>query len=693
MESVTLGNLLYIDTESDPDTKALESVQWRFHGRSDVITEFTADTWQVLAELWNESSGVVMWNAPYDLGALSGGFGDLNTWEWVPGKPIGNYWHLSIFGNEYKVKRLGGHRNLIKPFNRSRSPSGIPYAQKGKRKAKGIKSTPVIDGLKLWSILVDDGRTGLSRDLKSIAERELGIKTIPWSREAGETLEYRLQDVDILESVFHVFLQKISNIGDLADYTPEQWCFIKSPATFVKNAYESAYPELRAIRARNDARDSESGLKNALETAYHGGITLSLVRGTVENTSWFDLKGAYASVISFLNTDKWIEYEWEPVNPSDADIHNRDIPLLCEVRSTAVISSINKSLKIFSTKKPHKSWYWNFDIAALKLLFPESRWEVLRVFKPVPMNDVDSSLPEAWNRLKDEEKRQNGRTTLYDYYKFLSNTSYGIKAQRVPFTTNHTNLVIAGIITSRVHLSLIEMVDECIRMGMKWLYSDTDSVCMSGAVPDDAEERINARIAPMVAECEGVGFTSQILSLKRYTSLGGRYLSGEPAPDKVRLHGKGRYKIGQSTILDGLSGNIGNEPLYIAQLAANTELTMTQLKNAFPPCERHVHPFAFHTNIPTERKLKEWFFGWFAHLDTKTTYPIGATASEEYSRGFWEFESYLKAARFFGSKLDESGAVEDLAGNVGLWDEEVRYLFDYQNRDAPNMGETVGIPP
>ena len=125
---------------------------------------------------------------------LSSGFGDLNTWEWVPGKPTGNYWHLSIFGNEYKVKRLGGHRNLIKPFNRSRSPSGIPYVQKGKRKAKGIKSTPVIDGLKLWSILVDDGRTGLSRDLKSIAERELGIKTIPWSREAGETLSiaYRM---------------------------------------------------------------------------------------------------------------------------------------------------------------------------------------------------------------------------------------------------------------------------------------------------------------------------------------------------------------------------------------------------------------------------------------------------------------------------------------------------------------------
>jgi len=39
---------------------------------------------------------------------------------------------------------------------------------------------------------------------------------------------------------------------------------------------------------------------------------------------------------------------------------------------------------------------------------------------------------------------------------------------------------IAGMITARSHLALIEMVDECRRHGLVWRYSDTDSVCVTG---------------------------------------------------------------------------------------------------------------------------------------------------------------------------------------------------------------------
>lgn len=662
---------LYIDTESDPATKRVETVQYRFRGTHGIISEFTRDSWSFLAALWQQADGVVMFNAPYDLGVLSSAFPGLNSFAWVNGD-YGNYWNLRIFGDHYKVRRIAGHRNLITAFAREHTPEFEKLSHRSR-----AKSTPVIDVLKLWSILVDDGRNG-SISLKALIKRELGREAIPYSPEAAATDAYRYQDVDCLEEVWHRFLDRVAGIADVAGYGPEEWAFVKTPATCTKLAYENAYPHLRAMQGRNDESDAEHGLSGALETAYHGGITIALHRGLLPNTAWFDLKGAYASVISFLNTDTWLEYTWE--HGGYEQIESREIPVLCRVETDAHIASVNKSLKIFRTRQKQRSWYWNFDVQTLKILFPDARITLLDCYRPLPGNPCEQSLPAEWNRLKDEEKARNGKTTLYDYYKFLSNTSYGIKAQRSPFRTVHTNLVIAGIITSRVHLSLVEMMDECRSCGMRWLYSDTDSVCLQyGTIPDDIEDRINARIAPMRAECEGIGFHTRILSLKRYVSAGGRYLDGRPAGDKIKLHGKGRYRISPKFILDCVTNQRcdDHKPLVIGQLAANTAVTLKQLINAYPPCESHVHPFAFHTNIPTERSLSEWFWSWYAHSDTKLSLPDGdVPVTAEYSREFMTFETYAEALRFWNAQLpDEPVEPETIAGGYTAWDEEMRFAF------------------
>ena len=674
MESVEKYSLLYIDTESDPSSKRLLSIQWRFKGAHGIIEKFNDETHTFLAGLWAEASGVVMFNAPYDLGALSGGFPGLNSWEWIAGE-YGSYYRLVLFGNAYKVRRISGFRNLIKPYRRLASPSGVPYSKKSPRP----HSTPVIDLLKLWSILIDDGRDG-SISLKSLIKRELGVEPIPYSEATALTNAYRYQDVDRLEELFQVFLSHVDDIGALSGYTAEDWCFVKTPATFTKKAYEAAYPELSTWRKDNVTRDHDAHLTAALEEAYHGGITLALHRGTVDNTVWFDLKGAYASVIEHMNTDRYLTYSWEVISPDSPLISSRESPVLCKVSSSAVLTSINKSLKIFTVDALHTLWLWNFDIAALRLLFPDAIITVLEAYQPIPLNPCESSLPAVWNGLKDAEKKAHGKTTLYDYYKFLSNTSYGIKAQRSPFTTAHTNMTIAGIITSRVHLALLEMVDECRLMGMKWLYSDTDSVCMqfSGPVDESMVSRLNARLSPIAADCEGHSCTTRILSLKRYTSVSGLMISGKPAPEKVRLHGKGRYRINQKFIRDGMAHGVTSVmPLVVSQIAANTAVTMKQLVKAFPPCAAHIHPFAFQPNLPSDRTLSEWFLAWYAHIDTKMTYPDSGTVSDEFSREFWNFPSFYIARRFWGEKTrDTPGEPEDLAAGIGEWDEEVSWLYE-----------------
>ncbi|MBA7572565.1 hypothetical protein ES708_14348 [subsurface metagenome] len=673
MESLTPSNILYIDTESDISTKQPLSIQWRLAGEHGILTGFTRADYTFLRSLWYASDAVMMFNAPYDLGVLSNCFPGLNTWRWIK-QVDGGYWDMRLFDHRYRVRRIGGFRNMIHPFGVYATHEGKEY----KPKARKPKSTPVIDLLKLWSILVDDGRKG-SISLKALIERELRKPAIKYTPQTALTEAYRYQDVDCLEELWEVFLQRTSNIADVQGYSLEQWGFIKTPATFVKIAYENEYPDLKMMQRFNMIQDDKFGLKPGLEEAYHGGITIALHRGTLENTVWYDIHGAYANAIEHLNTDRYLQYHWEVVLPENDEINSLCSPILCRVETAAIMTSINKSLKIFRVKTPKILYMWNYDIQALKLIFPTALFRVLAAYKPIPHTEISEPLPARWSVLKEQEQRTNGKTTLREYYKFMSNTSYGIKAQRNPYITKHTNMAIAGMITARVHYALLKMVVTCQAAGMKWVYSDTDSICMqyTGRLPDNMEEELNAAIHPFTCECEGYGYTTKILSLKRYISEGGSLSPTQKAPDKIKLHGKSRYKITQKTIYDGVIKHIMNDkPVIISQLAANTEISMTQLLNACPFTTEFIHPFAFHTNIPGNKTLREWFHDWLAHIDTKTTFLSGARMDDQFPRGFHLFRTFYQAVKYFGGYLAEDDLEpEDLVGGFTDFDAEVRYLF------------------
>ena len=69
-------NLLFIDVETDERTFQVISIQWRYRGEHGIITEFTDETYAVLKSLWDQASAVVMWNALFDMGALSVAYPD-----------------------------------------------------------------------------------------------------------------------------------------------------------------------------------------------------------------------------------------------------------------------------------------------------------------------------------------------------------------------------------------------------------------------------------------------------------------------------------------------------------------------------------------------------------------------------------------------------------------------------------------
>ena len=62
---LSLDNVLFIDTESDPVTKQPQSLQWRYKGKSDVIVDFTKTNYEFVKKMWGESDAVLFFNAPY----------------------------------------------------------------------------------------------------------------------------------------------------------------------------------------------------------------------------------------------------------------------------------------------------------------------------------------------------------------------------------------------------------------------------------------------------------------------------------------------------------------------------------------------------------------------------------------------------------------------------------------------------
>jgi len=777
-------NLLFIDVETDERTFQVLSIQWRYRGEHGIITEFTGETYAALKSLWDRASAVVMWNALFDMGALSvaypdnvysatrragddgalsigvvrdaitlkpravnwgyrGKFGTIDNgfkvvdtlndssrlflksmWDTaarvrmhnpdidIPalqslfsGKPFGaltkvestagkhsygQNWKITVFGHYYHMRKTGGHFNFITPYNRVDGAVDDD--------GKGIKSTPVIDLLKLWAILIDSKNLSLS----AVAERHLQRDLIPYSAEAACTDEYRYQDVDVLDELVDVFLEKVSAIEDLDGYTCEMWSRVASPATFVKFAYERAYPTLRknpadrrtrSMREKNEQNDRRYNLTRALEDAYFGGITMSFYRGTLDNAIWYDIKGAYSRAIQVLNTDQYLAYDWRavPENQWEEAAYDRDQPALCQVTTDAIMASINKSLKIYRVQKPCLKWYWNFDVQALRLLFPDCMMTVERVYKPIPLNPVKTSLPAEWDRLKDEEQARNGKTTRREFFKLLSNTSYGIKAQRDPRPTAHTNLCIAGMITARSHLALIEMADECRKHGLIWRYSDTDSVCVTGEYFDGLTDAINERISPFTAECEGYDERVMIFSLKRYI----RRPDGDN-PD-IKVHGRGQYKVDKEDILayardgkrDWFDSNGEKALLEINQLSASTPLTMRTLENhlrvsgqlallARDGVTPTLFPFAFTTDVETDKGVDEFMADWYNHIDTKTTIEGGEgiiDSKGDYERGFHVFPSDAYARLYYGVIMVTSGDGDPDPAEMDITDKNVYDLF------------------
>ena len=625
--------LLVVDTESDSVTKEPISIQLKWGKYTEIIKNFSY--LERLNALWSNCEAVIMFNAPYDLGVLASLKGNAFKYN-------NEAWELEICGYKYRVKRINGFRNLIKPIGRA---------------------PPVIDVLKLWSILISD--TDIS--LKSLIRKELNETPIPYSEENAKTRAYQLQDVIQLEKIWGIFLKKVNNIPNLQGYGFDEWRKICTPATFAKIGYAEKYPLLKQWQEENDKENKDWGLTSALEEAYNGGITCALLHGTRDNTAWYDIHGAYAHVIEYLNMDIYKSYSWENAE------YLTDKPLLCFCETDAVLCRINDSLKIFRVRKPCKRYMWNYDIEAMRCLFSDVYISIERVYYPRPLNLVPRSLSALWSDLKEEEEKAHGKTTLREYYKFLSNTSYGITAQREPYRTIHTNMVIAGIITSRAHLILCQMIETARSYGCDWLYSDTDSICVDlhGTNPDTLEKALNEKIAPFSCGCEFIGKT-KILSLKRYIASNGRDLEGKRVSDKVRLHGKSIYYVDELDMSSMLSGKEHLEPLLISQVGANTERTYNRCLKLNEKIT-HPHPFMFETRIDSGLCKQDFFNKWRRHIDTKTTVPAGATTKDDFIRDFHVFADYEQAAAFFSGKLKEDA---DIFGvEYRQWDNEDYLTF------------------
>jgi len=672
--------IAFIDTESDPVTKEPSSIQVRYGGDTYLFRSFNQVEFKCIKKIWNECDGIVFFNAPYDMGVLSICFE--NEYKWQEDKvdnETSSYWKLRLFDDDYKLRRISSHRNFIRPMNQYYSKDntkliGFKNPQpKFNKKIPHTTSKPVIDLLKLWSILVDDGSNN-SIGLKSIVEREFGYKMAHWSPENALNEKYMSDDVEYLEKLWVRFLEKIKPISEISGFTLEEFAGIKTPATFTKILYEREYTNLKQIQDKNDGVIEEHNLKQPLESAYHGGITLSFYRGKIKDVVWVDIKGAYAKAIETLNTDNFIEFDFKKCKSFDMKE-----PYLLYIHSNFIMKTINKSLKLYYTDKMSTCWIWNYDIDAIRHLIDDYKYEILEIYKPIPLMDV-KPLPVDWQGKKDGLNKKNPlERVLRDFYKFLGNTSYGIKAQRKPFRTIHTNMVIAGMITSKVHQILGQIIYTGRVNKLENLYNDTDSAAFNFKELDiKIIDKINNKISPFQVNTEGIFKNNTFLSLKRYISTGDMSpdygLSHED--DKVKIHGKGRYQISRDEMFDFITTQKvrdNDECLIYGSMAGNTERTMNMIMNLDGMKEliTHPHPFMFVTDVITDRTRKEFFESWYDHIDTKLTY---SKRKDNHTRKFRVFDDGIEANMFYGSTDIEKTETIDMS--YRLWDSELIEDFD-----------------
>lgn len=664
-------NVLFLDTECGKHDKIPRYIQLRMNGKHAIINLFVNKKRKILKEWMAKAERIVIWNAPFDMGLLSSLPG--NSYDWTIDENNSGKWHMTIEGFKYDVRALGNGYNYIKSYG---------------------NAPKIFDISKLWNILI----AGKLRALKDVYEEETGNEAIHYSEENAETEAYLYQDVDILEEVYDIFFKKIAYIPEVAHYTAQDWEDICTPATFAKKEYEKVYGKemLDAWQDYNDKQDNLFNLRNPLEQAYNGGITCAPFHGWIPDTLWEDIHAAYANVINNENVDQYKEYEWiesDPIQPLARDNH----PLLCQVETYSVMDKIQNSLKIYKTKVKTVRWMWSSDILAMRLLHSDTEIVITRVFKPVPQNDVKESLPKIWKDRRDALQAKEGKTPRVLFLKFMCNTSYGITAQRKPRRTCHTNMVIAGIITSRAHLILAEMIDEAWKMGCDWCYSDTDSICvrLNGADTDVLHKRLNERIAPYECESELIG-KSFIMSLKRYIAEG---VNDKGVPErKIKIHGKSTYNIDKNDVYRMSKGEIILDDLIIKKTTANTPLGLKVCKNRDSRI-KHDFPFMFIKDVPVVKVSKEgflhretkqhWFGNWHLHIDTKMSVPKGAKFTDNFERSWHVFYNNHAARLYFAktAKEPEEFDADDIASGAFVdWDAQLKAqygegLIEYLSRD------------
>lgn len=671
--------IAFVDTESNPISKHPSSIQVRYSGVTHLFTDFSDEVFTSIKNIWNEAEAVVMFNAPYDLGVLSSMF--TNEYHWVEEQVDGNtssYWKFRIFDNDYNVRKITSHRNLIKGLNKYHGKENTRMMGFKNTKPKYMtkiphtNSTPLIDLLKLWSILIDDGEYG-SIGLKAIVEREFGYKMLPWSPDNALNERYMSEDVEYLEKLWFRFLEKVKGVSELSEFTLDDFAYIKTPATFTKILYENEYPLLKEYQKKNDEIISQHGLEHPLESAFHGGITLSFFRGTTPNVVWVDIEGAYVKAIQVLNTDSFIQFDIEKSLSFDM---NR--PYLLKIKSNFMLKTLNKSLKMYYVKELETTWMWNYDVDAIRHMVDDFKYEILEIYKPIPLINVKTSLTNTWQERKNSlDKKNQSERVLREFYKFLGNTSYGAKAQRNPFRTVHTNMLISGMITSKVHQVLGKIIYTGRVNGYDNLYNDTDSAAFHFSVFNtDLIDKVNKKISPFKVNSEGVFKDNLFLSLKRYVSENdtSKDYNLPEESNKIKIHGKGRYNVNRTEILDFIqTQKVINEDecLMYGSMSANTARTMKMILNLDGMKEliTSPHPFMFVNDVVTDRTRKEFFESWYDHIDTKLTY---SKTKSTFHRQFRRFNDSIEASIFYSGKIE---AIETVNMDFRNWDAELSEDF------------------
>lgn len=627
--------VLFVDTECDPKTNVLETIQLRYNGENMIYdAPFGEDVVKKIGDSWNNARVIVIHNAPFDLGQLCKLKG--NSYNWVT--EIGNrqdkygesmtfsYCRMKLFGNVYKVKKLNRHSNFIR------------YEGKG---------VPVIDTLKLFSIFITDTRL----KLKELAVDYLGREMIPYTRQNSLTRAYQLQDVEALDGLWCFFEDTRQEIDDVKDYSYDDLMKMDSTASCTKKEYLKRFPDIRKMRDYNDEQNELFGLTNPLEQAFLGGFTCALHHGAVKDFCCEDIKGSYDGVIRHENTDQYNQYRWEKIDPPN-ELPDNGCPILCKVWTNIVIRHMEDSLKVFKLRQKKDMYMWSYDKLALETIFgEEADIQITEAYKPIPLCNVSESLAVMWNAKKNWAEKEYGKGhPLRLYYKTLSNAAYGICAQRRHGRTPFTNMVKAGIITSRARLTLAKMIKAARDQGCRWIYSDTDSVmvALNGVDPEKLHKAMSEAIYPYECDCEFIG-DIYINSLKRYVATNGVDLNGKKVEEKIKVHGIGPYNLGKETIRRMHEGEVINDELKISNLCATTALTEEMVMKA---SEKRIKdedksPFMFITDIPKNTTQYNWYQKYIRHCDTKMSVPEGATYKDEFERDFMIFETYEDAVEFF----------------------------------------------